>query len=179
MVAPKTPTEALEFDGLLNTMSERVFGVESVEGLALDEKEKLTVFFRNLVKGALAFVEAKTQERFSFERAVFSLVDTVQQSGGVADLRVFDRPENSTKLNMVCSIPMKESHRTGLPDGSPKITDAKNIPTLVKRVTIDVVNVKPAKYNFRTPAARVATELKKKGNDFVTHFETQLRPKSK
>jgi len=163
----------------MTKMAKRVFGAESLEELSLDEKERLTVFFRELVKGALIFVEAKTHEKFSLERTAFNLVDTVQQSGGVADLRVFGRLENSTNLNLACSVPMKESHRTGLPDGGPKITDASNIPKLVGRVTIDVVNVKPAKYNFRTPAARVVAELKKRGHDFVTHFETQLRPKSK
>jgi hypothetical protein len=179
MPTPKTLPEIVDFDGLIDNMAERVFGSEGIKKLSLDEKEKFTDFFRNLIKGALAFVEAKTKERFSFKQSVYSVVDTVHQSGRVTDLRVFERVEGKAEPSKICSIPMKESSCKGMPNGSLNITETKNIPTLVERKKIDVLDVKPAKFNFRIPINRVLAELKKKNHGFDTHFEVQLKPESK
>jgi len=158
------PPEIVGFDVLVDEMSKR---------LSFDDKGKLGAFIRDIIQKALLYSESKTQEKVSFEQAVFCLAGSTRALGNMVELRVLAQGNGVVEPKKICSIGIKESEYMGSPDGSPKVSDPKDLPKSVRRKRINAVDVKLAKSNTWTNAGFVVGKGKK-SRELLAHLDVQV-----
>ncbi len=131
MPTPPTTPEVVPFEIMLDQLSQR---------LQFKNREKLGLFVRTAVGKVLEAFYNSPKRKMTPEEAQYRVIASSRFEVAV-ELNVLAL--NGKGLINLCTFGLKESAYFGMPDGSPKITDPKDLPPLVRRQLVFVRDLKP------------------------------------
>ena len=129
MSNPTPPPEAVPFETMLDQLSQQ---------LEFKSRERLSLFVRSAVEKALETLHKPSYKNKAPEQMKYR-VSSSSRCKVHAELDVL--VENGKNLKELCSIGLRQDVFRGIPDGSPKLTNPKNLPPLVRRQRVRIIDI--------------------------------------
>ena len=129
--AEKNTEFALSFETMLDKLSEQ---------LDFKNREKLGGFVRKAIQIVLDTFLREPYQGTTPEQVKYRVVNS---SRFEVNAEIDILTENGRGMKELCSLGLKENSFLGIPDGTPKLSNLKDLPPLVKRQRVLIKDIRP------------------------------------
>jgi hypothetical protein len=162
MPNPTPSPEVVPFETMLDQLSKQ---------LEFKSRKKLGLFMRSAIGKVLEAFHKPSQKNKTSKEVKFRVISSSRFKVQVElDVLVM----NGRGLKKLCSVGLRKDSFRGIPDKSPKLTDIKDLPDLVSRQSIQIIDLKPEDKEAWVGTNYLKTRVKKcEDSDLVIDIQAE------